>query len=299
MTQKFLDGLTKVPLGELPPDSTCMICLDAYGTQSPCNGDITEGPVRLPCKHLVGSECISIWLSPDETAQNSCPYCRATFFPAQPRPYMEHDLMEDDEEPDRPAPGITVLAMIRRIGRIGGPLAEREERGLDYAEEEYPEDDSREVYAHFFQRTPEQYEESLQRARAILTSLWQSNPRSHVEASHSDQVRQHRAEAMETDIEDLANSFRTLPFREMILYIGLRYYGARELPSLSDPLTELNREQEEALFLELERLGAFAVDHNRPDYAGLSNREKWQLHRERYGEVFNLRVAVWAGFGTD
>ena len=291
MTQQFLDGLPKVALGELPPDSTCMICLDAYGTQTPDNGDITEFPVRLPCEHHVGSECISIWLSPDKRAQNSCPYCRAKFFPAQPRPYMEHDLIEDEGESDRPAPGMTLLEMIRRIGRIGGPLAGREEG--------YLEEDLREELAPFLQRTPEQYEESLQRARAIVTRLWQSNPRPPVQASYSDQFRQHHADPMEADIEDLACSFRTLPFRETILYIGIRYYAARELPPLlPGPLTELNREQEEALFLVLERLDAFTDDDDRPDYAGLSNRERWQLHRERDGEVWNLRVPVWAGFGT-
>ena len=80
MAKRFLQQLPKIPLGELPADSSCMICLNAYGAQSAENV-IIESPVRLPCTHHVGLECITLWLS----AKSSCPYCRKDFFPAQPR----------------------------------------------------------------------------------------------------------------------------------------------------------------------------------------------------------------------
>lgn len=56
MTQQFLTGLPKVPLGELPKDSTCMICLNAYGNGLFDNGGIAEGPIHLPCEPHLGSE---------------------------------------------------------------------------------------------------------------------------------------------------------------------------------------------------------------------------------------------------
>ena len=56
--------------------------------------------MRLPCNHTVGSACIAIWLK----TNNTCPVCRHEFFPAQPRPFLEHGIMdgqEDDEAADQ------------------------------------------------------------------------------------------------------------------------------------------------------------------------------------------------------
>lgn len=103
MAQLFLDGLPPVDLETLSADSTCMICLNVYGTKT-AEDDAVEMAVRLPCDHEVGAGCIRTWLSPDEEARNSCPACRMRFFPAQPRPHMEHGAVEEsgteDEEDD-------------------------------------------------------------------------------------------------------------------------------------------------------------------------------------------------------
>ena len=56
-----------------------MICLEEYGTNN-SEGGIIERPVRLPCNHVFGSQCIATWLSPIQGANNSCPYCRRTLF---------------------------------------------------------------------------------------------------------------------------------------------------------------------------------------------------------------------------
>ena len=115
MAKQFLEQLPKIPPGELPAGSSCMICLYTYGARSAENG-IIESPVRLPCTHHVGLECITIWLSANTTGKYSCPYCRETISPAQPRPYR---IIEDNEEEaaDREA-----LHEIRtRRGRTGGP----------------------------------------------------------------------------------------------------------------------------------------------------------------------------------
>ena len=115
MAKQFLERLPKIPLGQLPAGSSCMICLSAYGAESAENSTI-ESPVRLPCTHHVGLECITIWLSADRTAKTSCPYCRKTIFPARPRPYR---TIEDDEE--EAAYREDLVEIRTRRGRIEGP----------------------------------------------------------------------------------------------------------------------------------------------------------------------------------
>ena len=95
MAQKFLEQLLRNEntVQKDEHDGKCMICLESYGVLSSSTGAM-EAPIRLPCKHIVGSMCIGKWLRDN----NSCPLCRATFFPAQPRPYLEHGIMMNDEE---------------------------------------------------------------------------------------------------------------------------------------------------------------------------------------------------------
>ena len=71
----------------------CIICLTECGTLCSESG-VVEWLIRLPCNHTVGSNCIAKWLGPTGAANNSCPYCRAVFFPATPRPYLEHGIMD-------------------------------------------------------------------------------------------------------------------------------------------------------------------------------------------------------------
>lgn len=97
MAQRFLDQLPKVPNGQLPNVTECMICREAYGTVPSDNGTI-EHAVLLPCLHHVGSECIAIWLSPDNGFGNSCPLCRTVFFPMPVRDYDDEDDDEDDND---------------------------------------------------------------------------------------------------------------------------------------------------------------------------------------------------------
>ena len=114
MAKQFLEQLPKIPLGELPAGSSCMICLNTYGAQSAENGTI-ESPVRLPCTHHVGLECITIWLSADKTGKISCPYCRKSFLPVRPRPYR---TIEDDGEEAAEREALREIRM--RRGRTGG-----------------------------------------------------------------------------------------------------------------------------------------------------------------------------------
>ena len=115
MANQFLERLPKIRLGELPAGSSCMICLNTYGAPSAEIGT-TESPVRLPCTHHVGLDCITIWLSANKTGKISCPYCRRTIFPAQPRP----DRIIGNDEEEAAYRGALHETRTRR-GRVGGP----------------------------------------------------------------------------------------------------------------------------------------------------------------------------------
>ena len=64
MAAEFLHQLPK----EDSPTEDCPICLVAYG--------INEHAVRLPCHHIVGSDCIASWLTCESNPQ-TCPFCRS------------------------------------------------------------------------------------------------------------------------------------------------------------------------------------------------------------------------------
>lgn len=82
---KFVDQLPGMNLKDLPKDSSCNICMDPFSsTEDP------ELPVRLPCGHVIGRNCISKWLA----TSNSCPLCRRVFFEPEVRnpPLTETEL---------------------------------------------------------------------------------------------------------------------------------------------------------------------------------------------------------------
>ena len=56
---------------------------------------LVELQVRLPCKHVVGSGCIAVWLG----TNNSCPMCRRVFFPAHREQYNQDiDVLDQEED---------------------------------------------------------------------------------------------------------------------------------------------------------------------------------------------------------
>ncbi|MCJ1468202.1 hypothetical protein MMC07_006830 [Pseudocyphellaria aurata] len=89
-----------------PDDRLCSICQQEYcfdeGQKHP------HGPVKTPCGHIFGDECLMIWLEnmdawskygldaeaddyevPVEMSNTSCPNCRREFFPEQVKDVME------------------------------------------------------------------------------------------------------------------------------------------------------------------------------------------------------------------
>ena len=101
MAEAFLDGLPRVRRGVLGrQDQRCSICMEDYGTTPSANG-IIERAVRLPCHHVLGSMCISSWVSSPAqggAGNNTCPLCRHELFqtehPLTPFSPNEHDRLE-------------------------------------------------------------------------------------------------------------------------------------------------------------------------------------------------------------
>lgn len=296
-----------------------MICLATYGVDAKDDGAM-EAVVRLPCGHQVGAECIRTWLSPDKAARNSCPACRMTFFPAQPRPYMEHEVFEDssdegededddedddeaDDEADdedgddryrvaRNANPNFIRNVLRIIGDGGQEMPQREEE--DEQELQEAQEHVRRFWPQFLGTTTEQYQESTQRARALVAEsrvligeeglqLWLPTP----DPSGSwEPVRPEGLDPLELEdfIQHLATAYRTLPFREALSYSIMRDVGPSHHrfphPSQVGDVRPLNAEQEEVLFREMERRCAFTRGGPRHQYALWTNRERWASHRQ-------------------
>ena len=84
--QQYLTPVTTSTLA--PEDRICGICTEAYH-DTPSQEQEKEPqhtPVKLPCGHVFGSECITSWLSPETGKSNTCPMCRLELFPAQQPP---------------------------------------------------------------------------------------------------------------------------------------------------------------------------------------------------------------------
>lgn len=69
---RFVDELPDISLNDLPNDCpSCNICMEPFdSTEEP------ESPVKLPCGHVMGRNCIVKWLA----SSNSCPLCRRVLF---------------------------------------------------------------------------------------------------------------------------------------------------------------------------------------------------------------------------
>lgn len=66
---------------------TCVICMEDCGTADRETG-LVEFATRLPCKHIVGSDCIAQWLH----SSNTCPICRHVLYPTQSGLHLEQGL---------------------------------------------------------------------------------------------------------------------------------------------------------------------------------------------------------------
>lgn len=73
----FLESLPIIKPEDLPESSQiCHICQEDFDDPDAEGAEKAEVPVKLPCNHIMGSECLARWCD----GHNSCPMCRATLF---------------------------------------------------------------------------------------------------------------------------------------------------------------------------------------------------------------------------
>lgn len=289
MAQRFLDQLPKIPNGLLPNGTECMICKEEYGTVPSDNGN-TEHAVILPCLHHVGSECIAIWLSPDNGLGNSCPLCRTVFFPIRVRDYddgdddgdegdgsgdsdsdsnsdgdndhdnedgneddgNEDDRNEDDgsgdsdeekeEENDDGDEGDEGHEEGKENG--GGSEDQRErnpmtlldafQRVASCSASTHAREETRREDGEWFERWPippaQQIETNEKRARLELQRPPPPPPSIFLQLSTSQTTHSPPPATLESETTRLASAYRTMAFRETLLYIKLTEAGSRMAP---------------------------------------------------------------------
>lgn len=131
--ETFLESLPVLSLADLAKDSReCLICLDPYQT-SPHK----SVPVRLPCGHVIGKDCLLQWLksSPENHNNNACPICRSILVDRDVRSLgdriqavrdfmTEHEVMGDDEAIRLDTP-VELRARAYAVNDTGGLLGPR------------------------------------------------------------------------------------------------------------------------------------------------------------------------------
>lgn len=111
--QDFLKSLSVISLSDVP-EGKCPICLEPF--QDALDA---ERPVRLPCMHIMGEECLEKWLTSSELNRNNklCPICRASLFERNHGPRSPLELRDYNA---RNPPDFQ-----RDYDRLRGAIAER------------------------------------------------------------------------------------------------------------------------------------------------------------------------------
>ena len=108
--QTFVDSLPVLALSDLPErDQDCHICVEPYTRDA-------EEPVRLPCKHILGRDCLLQWLTSTNLNNNTCPVCRAILFDELDHSSRIAELEEDWPEDE----GLPPLREAREYNRRTG-----------------------------------------------------------------------------------------------------------------------------------------------------------------------------------
>ena len=287
LAQNFLAQLPWASSDKLPVGAECMICQEKYGTFPSDNG-ILEHAVVLPCTHQVGSECIAVWLS----TGNSCPMCRKVFFPAhQGEDYDEDDdeseegdISESEEEEssdDDESEETTTKNLASVLRMVGWSLV------TFRTEEEYGQDDEK-WYDRWLLPTAQEYQNSEDRARQALLRPPPTGLLLRPIQAYSPPAD------LESEVRQLSSAYRTLAFRETLLYLAFQCSGAR-MPRLACPYKGLSPNHETHLLWELGQRGAFGDALSRPKDVALTNRQAWFVHRAK-GEVYTYEKGTRRGY---
>lgn len=260
MAKAFLAQLVKI---EEPKDGKRMICMEAYGTIH-SESAAAEKPVRLPRGHVFRSNCIALWLCPKKSKQNSCPCCRSELF-ALPK---KRDNVDDEDELEDEA-AWRFRQWREEWDAFLGTLIIQGNTSLE---------------AQWLQwRTgwntaaTQLEQDSIQKATAARNLL-----RTQLGLSQEFFNKINR----EWPIAEVALSLQTLRFRECRLYNHLAAGSSRYLHT--PPNHSITKEQEDWLFKEIKRCGAF-----RGVLGSVARkRERWDILR-RQGLVWDLTGGVW------
>lgn len=300
MAAEFLSQLLNVSASDLESTVCCICHEDYYGVTD--NG-IVDGPVRTPCKHVMGSACLTNWI---EMGNNTCPYCRFSFFSHENRPTY-YESIEDGELFNRRL----YFLELPEQGEIYETFDERHER---YDRLRLDDWDTQQDLLHLLLRIrgnseleqvwsqwhrhwletaiaqPDQ--QSLEQAENAIDNLW------------AEDGWQHNSPSAQAWIVRTVRARRTLRLREYRLYCQLRprELGAPFSELAGEPQERLTEVQEDVLFEELVRLGAF--DERYLGRLGRSGREEWEALRWA-GYVFDPEKEVseeeiwgkWSCFG--
>ncbi len=72
----FLSAVPYVEMADLPASNDeCYICLEPFNSSPWQLGGTWNRPVRLPCGHIVGIQCLTRWVLSDNF-DNGCSLCR-------------------------------------------------------------------------------------------------------------------------------------------------------------------------------------------------------------------------------
>lgn len=61
---------------ESKDEDECLVCTQRLCDIDGCTKNEHEEPLRLPCGHVIGTDCAATWFK----EHNSCPYCRAELY---------------------------------------------------------------------------------------------------------------------------------------------------------------------------------------------------------------------------
>ena len=249
MAKAYLRQLPKIPSYALAGDASCPICVQPYENQTTDSGSF-EKAVCLPCngRHIFGSECLLVWLRHGKT----CPLCRHQLV------FLEESDREVEEEDSNR------LFLMFNIQ----PTQDWE----DY------------WYATFWilhlqgdkaiERTWQQWQQDW----IAAAEQWDQSSEAHARAALSSaQVTPRHILDDERQVKVTAAAIQTLRFREYRLYLHFLANGADRPELKAPPVFQLTPAQEDALFRELERIGAFKIMAR---FTTLSKRQQWNKLRD-------------------
>ncbi|KAI4240740.1 MAG: hypothetical protein L6R40_004985 [Gallowayella cf. fulva] len=159
-------------------DKTCAICTVPFDERSDGpDSSSGENPVRLPCGHVFGYDCIKQWLSPLYSNKKTCPSCRADFFHHTYQQDSVGDLMARlvvweagylhmgwERTPEQEALRHGLMDQVRRESNTLNALSHDDRKHADRK--------ALRLFRRFHREQPEQNKESQARVRSFTRNYY-------------------------------------------------------------------------------------------------------------------------------